>query len=75
MLQQQGNLDAAESNLQQALINYKQNLSRPGIAITLSELGQLYMAQDRWQDAKEYFSRSLAVNQYLNNTKQNFPAQ
>ena len=70
LLQQQGDLEAAESNLQQALTHYKQNLSRSGIAITLSELGQLYVQQGRWQDAKEYLSRSLAVYQYLNNTKQ-----
>jgi tetratricopeptide (TPR) repeat protein len=70
LLQQQGDLDAAEIKLQQALIQYKKNISREGIAITLSELGELTMAQGRWQEAKDYINRSIAVFQYLNNTKQ-----
>jgi len=68
--QQQGDLVSAESNLQQALIKYKINLSRPGIAITLSELGELYMLQGQYQEAKEYVNRAIAVFQYLNNAKQ-----
>ena len=68
--QQQGDLVIAESTLQQALIKYKINLSRPGIAITLSELGELYMAQGQYQEAQEYVNRAIAVFQYLNNAKQ-----
>lgn len=70
LLQQQGGYDAAESKLQQALIEYKKTLSRPGIAITLSELGQLSMAQEQWQNAKEYIERAIAVFQYLKNVRQ-----
>ena len=69
LLQQQGNLETAESNLQKALIKYKNNLSRPGIAVTLSELGQLYMIQGRWQDAQEYIKRAMVVYRYLKNAK------
>ena len=65
LLQNQGDFDASESKLQQALSIYKKNLSRPGIAVTLSELGQLYMHQGQWQNAQDYFNRSIAAYQYL----------
>ena len=69
LLQRQGDLETAESNLQQALTKYKNNLSRSGIAVTLSELGQLYMIQGRWQDAQEYIKRALDVYRYLKNAE------
>lgn len=68
LLQQQEDYDAAESKLQQALVEYKNNLSRPGIAITLSELGQLSIAQEQWQNAKEYTERAVTVFRHLDNT-------
>ena len=68
LLQRQGSYGEAEFNLQQALSAYKSSLSRPGIASTLEELGQLYMAQDRWQDAQDYLNRSIAVFRYLGDT-------
>ncbi|WP_428356922.1 hypothetical protein [Methyloprofundus sp.] len=69
LLREQGDIEAAERCLQQALTGYKQHLSRPGIAITLSELGQLYISQGRWYAGKEYISRSLAVFRHLKNTE------
>lgn len=69
LLQEQGSLDAAESTLLQALNIYKENFSRSGIAETLNEMGQLSIAQNREQDAKEYIARALAVYRYLDNTK------
>jgi len=65
LLQPQGDYDASEAKLQQALSLYKNNFSRTGIAVTLFELGQLYMHQAQWQKARDYFNRSLAVYDYL----------
>ena len=65
LMLRQGNYQKAESSLQQALSLYKKNVSRPGIAATLSELGALYMIQARWQDASDYLNRSVAVYRYL----------
>ena len=62
---QQGNYEKAEAKLQQALSNYKTSLTRSGIAVTLSELGTLYMTQERWQDALDYLNRSISVFRYL----------
>lgn len=68
LLQRQGDNRAAESNLLQALSEYKKNFSRAGIAATLSALGQHYMAQSLWQDSKDYLKRSIAVFRYLKNS-------
>ena len=57
--------DTSEAKLQQALSIYKKNFSRTGIAMTLSELGLLYMHQAQWQNAQDYFNRSIAVYHYL----------
>ena len=65
LLQSQGDYDASEAKLQQALSLYKNNFSRPGIAVTLFELGLLYRHQAQWQNARDYFNRSLAVYDYL----------
>ena len=65
LMRGQGNYQKAEFNLQHALSIYKKNISRPGIAATLSELGILYMIQERWQDASDYLNRSIAVFRYL----------
>ena len=65
LLQRQGDYGASEAKLQQALSLYKNNFSRPGIAVTLFELGLLYMHQAQWQKARDYFNRSLAVYDYL----------
>jgi uncharacterized protein HemY len=51
--------------LQQALAIYKNNFSRTGIAVTLSGLGLLYRHQAQWQNAQDYFNRSIAVYRYL----------
>lgn len=68
LLQQQGKDAEAESRLQQALAGYKTILNRPGIAATLLELGLLYKTQERWQEAQDYFDRSIAVFRYLNDS-------
>jgi len=65
LLQRQGDYDASEAELQQALSIYKNNFSRTGIAVTLFELGLLYMHQAQWQNAQDYFNRSIAVYNYL----------
>ena len=65
LMLQQGNYEKAEAKLQQALSNYKTSLTRSGIAVTLSELGTLYMTQERWQDAFDYLNRSISVFRYL----------
>ena len=65
LMLRQGNYRKAESSLQQALSSYKKNISRPGIAATLSEFGMLYMKQERWQDASDYLNRSIVVYRYL----------
>ncbi len=65
LLQSQGDYATSESKLEQALSIYKNNLSRAGIAVTLSELGELYRHQSQWQKALDYFNRSIAVYRYL----------
>jgi tetratricopeptide (TPR) repeat protein len=65
LLQRQGDYGASEAKLQQALSLYKHNFSRPGIAVTLFELGLLYRHQAQWQNARDYFNRSIAVYDYL----------
>jgi hypothetical protein len=65
LLQRQGDYEASEAELQQALSIYKNNFSRTGIAVTLFELGLLYMHQAQWQNAQDYFNRSIAVYDYL----------
>ncbi len=61
------NHQQAEKLLRQALIEYKKDLGRTGIAATLSELGQLSMAQERWQDARIYLLRCKGVLHSLDN--------
>jgi tetratricopeptide (TPR) repeat protein len=65
LLQSQGDYSASGSKLEQALSIYKNNLSRTGIAVTLSELGLLYMQQAQWLKALDYFNRSIVVYRYL----------
>lgn len=65
LLHSQGDYAASHLKLEQALPIYKNNLSRTGIAVTLAELGRLYMHQSQWQKALDYFNRSIAVYQYL----------
>lgn len=67
LLQRQGDFKESGFKLQKALSEYKKNLYRPGIAETLLELGQLYKEQSHWQEAKNYFNRSLEVFRYLKN--------
>lgn len=69
LLQQQGMTDEAELQLMKALEGYKNSLFRPGIAVTLAELGQLYESEQRWQEASDFFKRALHVFRYLNNGK------
>jgi len=66
---QQGDFDKAGAYLQQALLIYKNNLSRTGIAGTLLELGEIHEKQSDWEQAISYFNRSLAVFRSLGNTK------
>ena len=61
--------DEAESKLQQALLLYKENLSRAGTAATLFELAQYYRKKHRWQEMQDYFNRSKAVYSFLKNTE------
>lgn len=68
-MQQQGQYVEAEANLQQALIGYKTNSNRSGIAETLLELGHFYQSQKKWQEARDYFNRSNIVFSYLRNSK------
>lgn len=66
-LQDHGQYRQADKKLQQALIDYKSIAFRPGIAITLAELGGLAIEENRREDAQDYYSRSIAVYVYLNN--------
>ncbi len=59
----------AESKMQQALLLYKENLSRAGTAATLFELAQFYRKKHRWQEMQDYFNRSKAVYSFLKNTE------
>lgn len=68
LLQQNGYAESA-ANLQQALMIYKKNLSRSGIAATLLELGMVYEKQNDWQRALNYFKRSVAVFRTLGNNE------
>lgn len=63
--QRQGDYLQAEAKLQQALFVYKGIPSRLGIAMTLTELGELAFRESRWQDANDYFSRAMIVFAYL----------
>lgn len=65
LLLQQGGFNHAEEKLQQALMLYKKKASRVGIAITLFELAQLYLATQRWQEAQDYLQRSKEVYLFL----------
>jgi len=67
LLIDQGDYQGAASNLQQALLKYKSTPSRTGIAVTLSELGELAVIEKRWQDARDYFNRAINVYRYLKN--------
>lgn len=69
LFKQAGDFKQAENHLQQALLNYKESLSRSGIAMTLLAIGELYMEQERWQDAQDYLNRSIDVFRYLKNTQ------
>ena len=66
---QQGDYDQAAAYLQEALLIYKNNHSRTGIAGTLLELGGIYEKQSDWQRALNYFNRSLAVFRSLGNAE------
>jgi tetratricopeptide (TPR) repeat protein len=68
LLQQDGHAESA-ANLRQALMIYKKNLSRSGIAATLLELGMIYEKQSDWQRALNYFKRSVAVFRALGNNE------
>jgi len=59
----------AQQSLQQALALYKKQQHRLGMATTLYELGQLYAFQQDNTQAKNYFSRALAIFRLLKATK------
>lgn len=61
LLQREGRNEDAADNLEQALARYKTALKQSGIAATLSELGQLYLQQRRWQAAQRYLRRAITV--------------
>ena len=67
--QRHGDVQEAESYYHRALVSYKASLSRSGIAATLAELGQLYILQGRWKEAREYLNRSNAVYRYLGDSE------
>ncbi len=67
LLIQQGHYAKAELGLQQALIIYKERISRSGIAGTLMEIGTVYQKQSDWQTASNYFKRSITVYHSLGN--------
>lgn len=67
LFEQQDDFSNAEKYLQLALINYKKNLSRSGIGMTLLEIGKLYMKQERWLNARDYLTRSADVFRFLKN--------
>jgi len=58
-----------ENKLQQALLIYKKNEDRQGIAMTLFELGVLSEKQQHWQEADDYFNRSSRVFHYLRHSE------
>jgi len=58
---EQHQVNQAEQSLQQALKWYKQNLHRFGMAMTLYELGQLYLNHLDKPKAKSYLVRSLNI--------------
>jgi len=65
LLQRQQQYNNAESYLQRALSGYKTMGFRKGIAATLTELGQLSIAQRHWQKALSYFTRSNDVSRFI----------
>lgn len=66
---QQADYDKAGACLQQALLIYKNNLSRTGMAGTLLELGEFHEKQRHWEQARSYFNRSIAVFRSLGNAQ------
>ncbi len=64
---QQAEYSKAESLFQQALVIYKSNSLRSGIAAVLSELGQLYLQQGRLEPARDYYQRAIMVLHALGN--------
>lgn len=62
---EQGRFETAEVLLQQALAKYKAQLSRPGIAATLVELGQIAMQQGHWREAQAYLQRAILVFRFM----------
>ena len=66
---QQGDYDQAGAYLQQALLIYKNNLTRTGIAGTLLELGEVHEKQSDRERAISYFNRSLTVFRSLGNAE------
>lgn len=65
--QSKSNYQQAQIFLHQALTEYKKDISRTGIAATLSELGQLHMAQEYWRDARVYLLRCKGVLNSIDN--------
>jgi len=69
LFSKQERYDEAIDKLEQALLVYKNNLSRSGIAATLLELGKVYQKQDDNLHAVDYFKRSIVVYRSLGKTK------
>ncbi len=67
--QQQGHIQVAEQQLETALVHYKNNALRSGIASTLSELAQLHIQQGNWQHAHDFLTRAVNVYASLKHTK------
>ncbi len=65
LLLRENKFQQAAQKLQQALAVYKASLIQPGIAATLSDLGQLYLEQGDWLQAKHYFARANVVLRYI----------
>ena len=56
-----GKNESAFLKLEQALQQYRQTASRPAIAATLTEMGQLLMNMERWDRAEESLQRALYI--------------
>jgi len=69
LLMQTGDYAKAEALFQQALLIYKADLSRSGIAQVLFELGTLSQQQSAKAQAINYFNRAIAVFQSLGQTE------
>jgi tetratricopeptide (TPR) repeat protein len=60
-----GTNDSAFLKLEQALQHYRHTASRPAIAATLTEIGQLLMNMEQWHKAEESLQRALYIRLWM----------